>query len=379
MLKTKLVTTLDALPKEEWVLLKRHLMATVDSDTNLYHLFEFFFRNRNRLDKIQQEDLQAIPKMQRLSTKGVSNLSSKLLQEVDVWLIKSELYKSRFEPDILLVKALNRRGVYHRADQEARRIASKITNAKTLNLEQTEALAKLYSAQYYSNNPIKRSKGNTLFKDCVSQFTLSTIERASKLRVELRNRIYIMNNVYDHEKEILDKILALAEGTEMSAIFRLTLEVIEHENLDAFEELKSILEQGRIEPSTNLELILIGYLSIAANIFSRQNKITALTVVEITQLKFSAIERHDSYKLLPVNFYNGVDRVSTILSFEESEKFIRKWNNKVHTKCLDSSFSYAMAINAFRHDRYEMIPLLVNGLELDYTANKLISLSLIHI
>ena len=47
---------------------------------------------------------------------------SQLFQWCEEWLIIDQLYKDKYLPDLTLLKALNRRGLFNLADQTARRI-----------------------------------------------------------------------------------------------------------------------------------------------------------------------------------------------------------------------------------------------------------------
>ena len=374
-MKTKLATTLKAFSKQEWTSFKKQFLVHTNKDTNLYHLFDYYYKHRSSLDKLEEKDVQSHPKLRNLTAKGLSNLSSKLLQEVDRWLIRNDLFKENYHSNLLLVKALNRRAIYHRADQEAKKLESKIKNAKTLNLQQTDALAQLYHAQYYSNNPIKKTKENTLLQDCVFQFVQSTVERASLLRLEATNRSQIRNKSYDNEKEVLDRILALPseKDTELTMVLKSAQDVLGNKNADAFFELKNYLEKGIINHSTDLELILISYLTRSAISMLNDKLISVNDFADVTQLKFNAIEKRSSYKLLPITFFNGIETLAFVLSYEETVIFIDKWKDKVHTKHPKSTESFALALNAFRHDMYEEIPELLNGLAFDDNSQKLIS------
>ena len=66
-----------------------------------------------------------------------------------------------------------------------------------------------------------------------------------------------------------------------------------------------------------------------------------------------------------MNLFNGVSTLGTMMSYEETEAFIARWIDYVHTSHKESTLQYCHVINAFRHDHYNDMPQLLQGLQFD--------------
>ena len=78
--------------------------------------------------------------------------------------------REQYDGKLYLIKALNEKGLYKHANQAAELLKKKISSQTAYDLNSNMALKKLSHLQYYSNNPIKYTQGESLLESLVSNF-----------------------------------------------------------------------------------------------------------------------------------------------------------------------------------------------------------------
>ncbi len=364
MLKSTLKLVFTSLTKEEWLGFHKNLLGITKSSTDLYKLFSYFQKNKNRLEKLP--DLETVRSLhfEHLTPKGLSNLMSKLMGILERWLAAQQLEKTAYQKELLLIKTYNNRGLYKLANRVAQKLETKILKGD-LGLH-AENLTKLYDAQYYSNNPIK-SENPTLFKDLINCFSQDIKNKSLLYLLELENKSAKRGFAYaEEEKKELEKVVSIEVKNDLAIVLELVLEAVRNPNEYKLRKSLDQIEQLCIEKGSDIYLILISYLALSLRGLYHTNQLENIGLfLETHQLRFEAIKQNSNHKLLPVHFFNQVNLISIYSGYDQTTTFISEWSSSVHSKFPESVLSFAKALNAFRNERYEALPELLSTSKFD--------------
>ncbi len=378
MATPKLLTALNIITRDEWSSFRKYLLIHTREDSDN---FQCFIQLAERKDNLLKEGLDEslrkkyFPKMK---PKSFSNLLSRLFSWFEDWFAIVNFESKKYSRELALIQGYNQRGLFKLANQASSKLEAKIKNETYLDIDQQETLAKLYHAQYYSSNPIKRKKGNTVFKDCLEHYISMVSEKSTGYLLDLENFSSIRDTDYNHVKSILEQLHKLTPQTELKSILSLAYKMLKRKDLDAFFALKTSLENDNIiNEASNLFLILTIYLRrVSVDLWLDDRSLELKTILETHQLSYSALEQNKMQKFFPINLFIGVSTLGALLDYDQTEQFINKWIDKVHTEYKKSVLHYCQAVNAFRHKRYEEMPALLTGLEFENHEFKIVSQAL---
>ncbi len=365
MASPKLFTALNILTKDEWSSLRKYVSVHTRPESNNNRCFGLLLENKKLLlDKDFDENLRQ-KHFSKISTKSFSNILSKLFQLFEDWFAIQSFKDEPYTKELTLIKNYNQRGLFHLANKLSDNVETQILKSAHLDLYHHEILSKVYHYQYYSSNPIKRQNKN-LLSECIDLYTKGVLDRCSAYLMDITNFSHIREIDSAESKEILTSLKSLIPSTDISNILDCTIRLLEHKSIQDFEILKSALEDNIFDSHSDLYLILTIYLRRSSVLIWLQDQTFDTNNILIAhQMSFLATEKNKHQRFLPVNLFNGVSTLATMLSYDKTKEFIDKWVPKVHTAHKQSAINYCNALNAFRHERYEDIPHLTTGLRFD--------------
>ena len=365
MASPKLFTALNILTKEEWSSLRKYILVHTRSESNNNRCFGLLLENKKHLLVQDFEESLRQKHFSQISSKSFSNILSKLFQLFEDWFAIQSFQDDPYAKELTLIKNYNQRGLFHLADKLSDTLEAQILKSEHLDLYHNEILAKIYHNQYYSSNPIKR-KNKNLLSECIDLYTKGIIDRSSAYLMDIIHYTNIRDIDLSASIEILESLMELIPSTDISSILKCAIRLLENKSVADFEMLKSALENNTLDSHSDLYLILTIYLRRSSiDIWHRDQLFDTNNILIAHQLSFVATENNKHQRLLPVNLFNGVSSLATMLSYDATKTFIDKWVPKVHTAYRESVIKYCNALNAFRHEKYEEIPQLVSGLRFD--------------
>lgn len=346
-------------------------MVSGEGSDNL-RMFSFLQERKERLSSLTDSDQIRLKHFTKFTSKGFSNCLSRLFQWLEEWLVIEQVKREKYEREVRLVRAYNERGLYGLADRLAARIEEKISKNNKLNSEEASVLSQLYKYQYYSDNPIKYKSSGLLFQKLIDQFLSAHKERALIFLAELHNWGRVIN--YDFSDSI-DRIRESVEKIPDSNLIPVLNELenlVTNHDLNAYQKLKDTLFSDKISRNSELHTILTFYLITHSLILWTNGKIKEPNeLVEIYEYGLNTGVLMIGGKIPLVRFYNILSTLGAIKSFEWSEAFIDRWNDKVYTNHIESTKALALAQNCFYHKRYEEIIPLIRMMEYDDFSQKI--------
>jgi len=343
-------------------------------DSDNYKLYQRLNKNKAKLLDVSFSEVLRLKHFDKMSAKVFSNMLSRVFIWFEDWLAIEAFKNQEYAKKIILNKTYNQRGLFKHADKVAVNLKRDIATKKEFSRNESKALTQLSFNQYFSNNPKKKEKDDLLFEECINRFMSSSIEDALVYLIEIENKIRLnIERVY-YQKKVLESLVASIPQTPLSKILSLCKESINGKDKGKVIKLKRHLKSNQLDKSSDLFLVLTFYLrKSAVSLWRDKKEGVQILILEAYQLNFLALENNSNQKILPVNLFNSVSALAIFLDFEETEKFINKWMGKVHTNHRSSVLKYCNALNAFRHNRFDVMPPLLTSLEFDDPVYKLIS------
>jgi len=365
MATSKLIQAISTLENDEWSSFKKYLHLHIREDSDSFQCFKIIHKQKDKLFLPDCEENMRLKYFPKLTAKSYSNLLSKIFGHFENWFSRESFAVEKYSKQLQLVKSYNERGLFKLANQTAQKLEKQIKSEKYLDVNQQRALAQLYQSQYFSNNPVKKDNGYTLLNQCIKHFTNSTNEYAIGYISEIENRTILRKESYQESREQLTSISDSFPGTELSCLLKDGYNLLKTNDLSSFYRLEQALENEVLDPSSDLYAIFSVYLRRACPSLIEQGKIGKEKILKAIQFSFLSTEKNRHLKFLQNHLFNGVSTLGNFLNYDQTEEFINQWIESVHTSHRDSTLSYCTALNAFRHDKYELIPGLLNCLDFD--------------
>lgn len=367
MKKAKLIQAFSSFSKPDWISFRKYLLLKTGKDTEYYLLFAEIQKRKEAL--VENDVLSTIQTktFKGKSDKLFSNMLSQLYAWTEEWLIQNQLYKDKYLPDLILLKSLNRRGLFNLADQTAKKLEKKILTSNRLDLNKSAALTELYHQQYYSDNPIKYKEGSQILNKLQSSY-LSQIKEESLLYLcEFENWGRLKNIDYSSIIKTFSAIENICPGSKESELLDQLLHLIKKPEFDKLKALKQKLFIPIVDQHSDLHVILTMYLFAMAIQLLKQGKLDDKHLLfDLYEYGFTTRVLMNSGKIPELRFSNMVNILSNMQSEEETEKLILKWYPNVNTKNLEAIRDLALAQNKIYHNSFKgIIPLLMKQ-DFDY-------------
>jgi len=369
----KLFQVLYILQDEDWIAFKKFVLQYTRDDSVNYKCLQLLYSYRKRLDE-QDFDKKMMKKhFSELKPKAFSNLLSKLLNWLEEYLAIKTFREDKRAVQLALVNKYNRLGLFKISDQVKNKFEKGLTKSPKLNQDHNKYLAALLHEQYFSSNPAKAKATTKLLEKSSLAFLAHTKEKALLYLMETYNSSKLRDHNYVHEAA-LHNIIKACPDTELSKILEQAALLVKEPTVVMTNSVLEQLESEAIDPSSDLYLIISILLRRAATELWLNGYLKDSWLgIRCYQVSMIAVDRNENQKFTPTNLFNVVSTLGINLSYEETEEFILKWVGKVHTSYPNSVLKYSKALNAFRHDKYDMMPELLTGLEFDSYSYKIIS------
>ena len=373
MIRPKLFDTVSTLTDDEWSSFGKYLQLHTRKTSDNFKAYKSLWRHRKEILDEGMADHLKRKYFESMSPKAYSNMLSRVFLWFEEWFAIEQFQNEKFEKKLLLVKGYNQRGLFKQANSIASQLEKEIKERDQLRLDHNMTLSRLYSLQYFSSNPIKQSKDSTLYHDCLNAFSKYISEQSSFYLLESINR----NNQGKTKSpidELLDNTVKHSKSSPLKDLLQSALSMLRDQDTHTVLALKGKLLESKIDKTSDLYLVLTYYLRInAAKLNTNFSSRILEHLLEIFRMSLDATSRNKHQKLLPTNLFNAINFIARISSKEETKRFIAEWVPKTTTAYPDSTLNYCHAINAFRHDNYDKIPHLINGLDFDEFNYKVIS------
>ena len=130
--QTKLVAVLSLLEKEEWGDLQDFILGKTSTESDLFGVFLFFKAQKETLHLLSETEAVVDHFFSHLTTKVFQNHMSTLFAYTESWLAIREMLTKKYESDLFLLEAYNRRGAYKLANQTYESFKTKLSAEKKL-------------------------------------------------------------------------------------------------------------------------------------------------------------------------------------------------------------------------------------------------------
>lgn len=342
-----------SLSKDERISFHKHVITQISESSDAFAVYKAI-SDYSVDSKINQEEIIEYIENNNsnLSRKAILNHFSNLYGIWQDWAVLNQVQKDKFEYDTLLLKFLNKKGLFTLADHIHTQSEKKLNLEEHLSLNKSKALSQMLDAQYFSYNPIKSDKERDILGDLVNQYLAASHEQLSLLKAELINMSKINNINYIDKIDVIDAICAHLPETELSLMFHQIHQLFMSKDQNAFFYLSAQILKGRFIDKSDLQIIFIKYTIKGANFISDPDKKLR---AEIGKLYHFGME-HDAFgehgKINSISFRNLVSNLCVIQTFSYVENFINSWQQKLAVKNIKATVNLSMALNCMYHEKY---------------------------
>jgi len=375
----KLIQALSSFSKGDWIDFRKFVLTKTGADSEHFALYSQI--QKQKKDLPNKEGLEHLRSKYffHKTVKGYSNMLSQLFQWCEEWLVINQLYKDRYQADLILLKSLNRRGLFTLANQTANRLEKKILSSEKLDLAKNSALTELYHQQFYSDNPIKYKSGTELLQNLQSTYLRKTKEELLLYACEFENWATLKNLDFERVLSSIDQILAYCPGSNESELLLDLKELIQTSNFEKLKKIKDKLFIPVIDQSSDLHVIVYMYLFTMAIRILNQGKLKQTQILfELYDYGFNRGLLMNSGKIPELRFETMVNVLANMKSEKETEKMILKWYSQVNSKNPEATKLLALAQNKIYHKSYKDIVSLLHNFEFSHYG-KLKALAMISI
>lgn len=355
MAAPKFVQLLISFDKDEWPSFKKYVLSQYTENSDTYRIFKWLQDRKNELNGMDDVYILASKQFKGMASKVFLNHLSLLYQLAERWMVNEQLNHENTTFKLLLHRNLQRRGMYHIADQLSNQLQKDLTNNKELSALWTKK--EILHQEFYSYNPIKYEKGAL----ALSQLMDATYEyirhMLSVYQVELVNFGKIQKHDFQLEEEKSVKILLLLQVSGECSFFGKMYELIKFDKTECLESLKYDLVEGKWPKGSLEEVISTVYLiRKTSDLYERGSQLPTVQIISelfAFALKQGIYAEHG--KLSPVTFRNIVGQLSRYQSFEFVRNFINEWYTQIASNFAESTRDVSHAINCLKNEKYEEI------------------------
>jgi hypothetical protein len=358
MKKSKLITILIELEKEEWASLRRHILQYTNVESDSFEIFDFFSERRRKLEALDDTDEVVTKHFPKLTTKVFLNHMSTIYQWVEEWLVIQQIKKEKYEYELKLHKALNNRGHYNLANQVADKLMKEIDSCSKIDIEESRAKWNLLENQHYSNNPIIYQNDPSVLSDMLESFLLHQKAKLLIYKTEMINFGRMTNFDYCEDMKLCDKIADLIPKDTTSYLLDTLSNLFENPNMQDLQKVLNIILKNEIEDRSLLQELCVKYTIRSFSKLHQSGKLSEdqrASLFGLFNLGLQKGTHSEKGKVAAVSFRNIVIQIANLNDYEQCNSFILEWINKVSSKEIESTKNVCQALNCFYHERYEEI------------------------
>jgi len=356
MIKVKLIQVLESLDDTEWESLGKYLLMHHSKESDNYQLYTYLSRQWKEQKALDYRTVR-VDHFTRISPKGFSNLMSKIYLTTLDWLVYYDVHEDPYMRELMIIKALNKRGVYRIVNKRYKKLESDLLDkGSCLDHHRSALLSQLYHSQYYSDNPVKYREGGLLLEKLITSYLQQVSEQLILYEVECHNWGRIQK--YDYSDLIMGMNHTMREmpDGQIAQSLQLLVRMVRDLCPEALVKLSDDVLVGKFRERSELHTLVALYCLTYALRFYRES-------IQVDTDLISSLYDHclrtdvllHRGKIPELRFLNIVGTLSFFRSHDEIEVFIYQWIGSVDSQYPDELLAVSMALNCLHHDRYAEI------------------------
>lgn len=352
--QTKLVAVLSLLEKEEWGDLQGFILGKTSTESDLFGVFLFFKAQKETLHVLSETEAVVDRFFSHLTTKVFQNHMSTLFAYTESWLAIREMLTKKYESDLLLLEAYNRRGAYKLANQTYEALSSRLNLEKKHDIAIEMSRHRALIAQYFSNNPIKNEASGRLYEQLVESGLKSVKEQVLIWLTELYNFGAVTEYDYSALIQTLHSLIPLLPESQLSQDLEKLVCLFSDNDITAFESLLGSLKSNMYREGEFTHTLITLYLIVKGNTLHSMGRLhNVAAIAELYNIAMESGVLMEKGRISMVRFTNMISALSAIESYGWVEQFITRWIGNVITTDLKASTNLAHALNCFYHEKYK--------------------------
>ena len=359
---SKLVSVLLTFDKEDWSSFQRYLGSYTAETSHLFKVFNYLKSVKDQLSNLPEVDEVVERSFPHLTAKVLQNHMSVLLQHLEKWLSIQEMQRSKFDEDLYLLKAYNRRSLYKLADQIQSRLEKKIEAHTAFDFETERCKSQMFYLQYFSNNPIKNIAGVTMLEQMVLSYIHSYKEHCLLFMNELENWGEIKKHDYSERIRTLEQSCVDIPNSPLCIDLDLLWKVTKNNDVSALNSISENLLAHKYLPGGFIQIILTEYAILKNNLLSNRGFNTnRLNMAALYEYALNTGVLMENGKVSVIRIANVVTALAWYKPYEWVEAFILRWIDNVLTTNKEGTKNLLLALNCLHHEKYDQMLNFTNG------------------
>lgn len=356
MNNSKLISVLKTLNPDEWSSFRKYLLMHTRKGSDNFDFFEFLNQRKTKLSSLPSAEEIRAKHFPKLTTKGVSNMMSRIFNWLEDWLSIHEFTKSPYQEDLMLVKSYNRRGLFKLANSKADKLEKKILKKDGLDIFENKALAELFHIQLYSENSIKYSEGGLIIEKLSNHFFKQIKEYGLLYLPELMNIQRIQKYDLGNAIEKINQLANLMPESELSVYLDQLIQLTKNNNPKLLEDLFAQIKGGVFSKDGFIHALLVYYfIALSLQLWLKGSLKSKAMVGEIHEYAINSGVLLQNKKITLRRFHNIVSTLAAINTYEWTIDFVDNYLDMVDTPNKESSRLLAYAQICIYNNKYNDI------------------------
>ncbi|MBK8701222.1 MAG: hypothetical protein IPN29_17460 [Saprospiraceae bacterium] len=351
---------------------RKFLLSRIGVEADPFAIFDYVATHQKWKKEYPGNEAMAAAILPKTGQKVFLNYLSMLYDHAQEWMAMEELKAQPYEQDLMIQRWLNRRSLYHLADQVKDKMVKSLKAEDTLDHTYAKLLSDAHFEQAFCHNPHKFEFKEEEYLEMVESFDEYVTGQYLVLMTELFN--FEVTTHTDHPA-LRDYILSKIEksrDTEVITLLKAIYRLMQFDEIDALLYIKDVLLAGKIKAGSKLNYIVSIYaIRKSHNLYTRGLHNDKNLIYTLSNYGLNSGVYFNDGRLSPVNFHNLVMCMCLGLDFEDVLHFIEKWMPKVNVTDAAATANLARAQACFYTHRYDEIYKYTLKGDLDFTQKNL--------
>ena len=340
MIDNKLIKYFKTFTNGEVKLFAKYCSRKFKPKSQVDKVLQYLIKNHKRISN-DNLDFDTFHKKisQNLSLKSFQNLLSEVAKILEDYFVWKETEESIIEKKILLLKALQKRGLHKEFNKEVSKLKT-ILEDSTVGVSRLRSKLEINHLQYFSDNPVKIHDGQKILNTILLSFNEFVEITTLFYRAEMVNRNNWQNESWDQLINEIEVPFSFKKGLPKIMTH---LNKIQSGYKKSYRFLKNELLNNVNILDNELKVIILLHLHkyLDKNISDTKLRGTEKLFLFDFALKNELL--YSQKKLPLIRFHNIIDTACRLLDFRWAKSFIKDCEAHLPQKDLDETLKLASA------------------------------------
>lgn len=354
MYKSKLLKILKTFDENEWKDFRAYLLYKNPRNPKILDLYDYIrkYKDNFTTKKFDIEEARTSIKLGLMARKNFQNAMSRLKKIIEEYLVIQSVLSDELEGGYRVFQIYNDRNLYDLANNKVNSLKNSWNNSRDSDLKKVEYLVRLQHSLYFSENPIKYVKEDSILKNLMKSFNDFNFIYQEFYTYAADKAISIkLSEPHEFEdKSISDQFLISETANILVNINKLNKTA----SRDAFEYLYNNLKSNDdVSPDLRVHIFGVCESYLTKVIMKGESEHDPNTILFLYQLGISKGILLYNNSLSTVRFHNILSIACFLEEFDWAEDYVENYINLVPIVEREESLVFAKIKIHFGKWEYE--------------------------